>query len=177
MKRIGLTLLVISFLAGAYLAVLDATEVDWVPFVIVLVGGFVGVVLTRRADKSAAGHQDVVEANTQVMLESLDHVVAKVESLTARLDSMDVYDVPAAIDGEVLEHLNKFVANRDTIKHAFGLQAFADIMSHYAGGERYLNRVWSASADGYIDEAALYLPRALEQFTLARSNLTSAVNA
>jgi len=38
------------------------------------------------------------------------------------------------------------------------------VMSSFAAGERYLNRVWSASADGYIDEVNAYLDKAREQF-------------
>jgi hypothetical protein len=37
-------------------------------------------------------------------------------------------------------------------------------MSNFAAGERYINRVWSASTDGYVDEVILYLGRAREQF-------------
>jgi len=40
-------------------------------------------------------------------------------------------------------------------------------MSHFASGERYLNRVWSASADGYIDEVSAYLEKAKLQFSEA----------
>jgi hypothetical protein len=37
-------------------------------------------------------------------------------------------------------------------------------MSCFAAGERYLNRVWSASADGYVDEVNAYLDKAQAQF-------------
>jgi len=37
-------------------------------------------------------------------------------------------------------------------------------MSCFAAGERYLNRVWSASADGYVDEVNTYLDKAQSQF-------------
>ena len=40
-------------------------------------------------------------------------------------------------------------------------------MSAFAAAERYLNRVWSASADGYRDEVNLYLDRACDQFKLS----------
>jgi len=39
------------------------------------------------------------------------------------------------------------------------------VMSMFAAGERYLNRVWSASADGYIDEVNTYLEKARGQFS------------
>ena len=38
-------------------------------------------------------------------------------------------------------------------------------MSRFAAGERYLNRVWSASADGYIDEVNTYIEKSREQFS------------
>ena len=37
-------------------------------------------------------------------------------------------------------------------------------MSKFAAGERYLNRVWSTAADGYIDEAHASLSRSRQQF-------------
>lgn len=50
-------------------------------------------------------------------------------------------------------------------------------MSHYAGGERYLNRVWSASADGYVNEVKDYISHSLEQFTIARDKLVALADA
>jgi hypothetical protein len=52
----------------------------------------------------------------------------------------------------------------------------ADIMSEFAAGERYINRVWSASADGYDGEATSYLNRAAEQFKHAQSRLQLAAS-
>ncbi len=49
--------------------------------------------------------------------------------------------------------------------HVFGIQNYADVMSNFAAGERYINRVWSASTDGYVDEVRMYLERARAQFT------------
>ncbi|NNE70056.1 MAG: hypothetical protein HKN29_06790 [Rhodothermales bacterium] len=171
MKRIGLILISAAFLAGAYLSVLDAVEVDWVPFAAVLFTGFLGVWILRRAEGADATATERIASDTQTMQQSLENVVKEVSALVAGIPDMDVYALPAAIDANVVPHLNVFVASRDTLKHAFGLQAFADIMTSYAGGERYLNRVWSCSADGYIDEAAAYLPRSLEQFTQAKTLL------
>ncbi len=41
------------------------------------------------------------------------------------------------------------------------------ILTPFFYHESYLNRVWSASADGYIDEVRLYLDKAEEQFATA----------
>ena len=81
---------------------------------------------------------------------------------------VDVYDLRHRIDQTFLEDLDTFVVARESIAHSHGLQAYAEIMNHFAAGERYLNRVWSASTDGYIDECHTYLDKASEQFEEAR---------
>jgi hypothetical protein len=45
-------------------------------------------------------------------------------------------------------------------------------MNEFAAGERYLNRVWSASVDCYIDDVHEYLGRAKEQFINTRDVLS-----
>ena len=50
-------------------------------------------------------------------------------------------------------------------------------MSHFAAGERYINRVWSASADGYDDEAETYLKKAAGQFDEAKQQLLKAAES
>jgi hypothetical protein len=52
--------------------------------------------------------------------------------------------------------------------HLFGLQVYAVFMSDFASGERYFNRVWSDSSDGYVEESRLYLERAAHRFLRAR---------
>ena len=47
------------------------------------------------------------------------------------------------------------------------LAVYADVMSHFATGERSLNRVWSASADCYGDEVTAYLEKAQSHFAQA----------
>ena len=64
-----------------------------------------------------------------------------------------------------------FVDNRESIGHAFGLQAYADVMTQFATGERYLNRCWSASTDGYADEVSTFLTRSHEHFAEALRKL------
>lgn len=44
-------------------------------------------------------------------------------------------------------------------------------MSEFAAGERYINRVWSTSADGYDEEGEIYLQRAAQQFEDAKRQL------
>ena len=78
------------------------------------------------------------------------------------------------IDNDLRPHLTRFADARESMVHLFGLQTYADIMSHFAAGERYVNRVWSSSADGYDKEAATYIGKAAEQFADASRQLKEA---
>ena len=49
-----------------------------------------------------------------------------------------------------------------------------NIVQTIASGERYINRVWSASADGYDHEARTYLAKAANQFQDAQQQLMAA---
>ena len=44
-------------------------------------------------------------------------------------------------------------------------------MNEFAAGERYINRAWSASVDGYIDETLTYVTKARSQFDGTRAVL------
>ena len=48
------------------------------------------------------------------------------------------------------------------------MQAYTGMMTEFAAGERYINRVRSTSADGYDEEGEIYLERAVRQFEDAR---------
>ncbi len=59
------------------------------------------------------------------------------------------------------DDLRIFGDGRGSIVAEHGLQKFADVMSKFAAGERTIHRTWSAAADGYLDEAAICIERAL----------------
>ena len=79
-----------------------------------------------------------------------------------------------SIDLKLRNDLRRFADARESMVHLFGLQVYADIMSNFAAGERYINRVWSASADGYAEEATAYLGKAATQFGEAQRQLQQA---
>ena len=78
------------------------------------------------------------------------------------------------IDAKLREDLRRFADARESMVHLFGLQIYANVMSDFAAGERFVNRVWSASADGYDTEARTYLGKAATQFRSARQQLETA---
>jgi hypothetical protein len=170
MKRLGFLLITIGFLAACYATVLDPTEVAWGLFVPTTLVAVLGVVLVRIGTRRIAFHADTVASNIDDIETSLTRIAGTVAMLNREKGTIHTYDMRHQIDELLTDDLNTFVDARETIATQYGLHAYADVMSHFAAGERYLNRVWSCSADGYIDEVNAYLERAEEQFndTLAR---------
>lgn len=171
MHRIGLLLITLGFLGGSLIAVLDPEAIDWTMFAPFLVLGVAGVVLVQWAIRREAADPVRAQANFAVLHKSLDAIVDGLVTLERDKEALDVYALPERIDQTFREPINAFVDARESIAHTAGVQAYADIMSHFAAGERYLNRVWSCAADGYIDEAHAYVTRSHEQFEAALSRL------
>lgn len=171
MNRIGALLITAGFLWSAYQASLDPRLMDWVTFVPGLLAGFAGIVIRRRV---AAGHalsDHVLASNRSNMEQSLDRIVAGLEEMDREKGSLPTYEARFEIDRRFRSDLDLFAEARHSLSHMYGLQAYADIMSCFAAGERYLNRVWSASADGYCDEVNEYLGKALAMFREAKASL------
>lgn len=167
MKNIGYLLITFGFLAGAYFAV-EQRDGLTVPYYLAgLVAGVVGVVMVRSARREAATREETIRANLATIESSLVSVVEKVRRLDETKDEIDTYELRHRIDREFPDDLDAFVQARYSLVHSFSLQSFADVMNPFAAGERYLNRVWSASVDGYIDEAHKYVVKAREQFESA----------
>jgi hypothetical protein len=173
MKRIAYFLLGAGFLLGAYATSLDVQDVQWNLFVIAAIASIAGVVIVKRADSAQARAGDVLETNRSELVESIGNIVRDLAEMTdgemARGEALRDW-----IDSKLRPDLRRFVEARESMVHLYSLQTYADIMSEFAAGERYINRVWSASADGYVEEAERYLKRAAAQFADAQKQLTSA---
>jgi hypothetical protein len=177
MKKTGYILIVITFLFGAYLTSLDPEKVMWEYFIPLVILGFVGVTLIKVSSKKATHTKERFSKNLSDIETSLNNIIQKLTQLNSQKNDINTYDIRHKIDELLIDDLNTFVEARETIGHAYSLQVYADVMSNFAGGERYLNRVWSASADGYIDEVNSTLDRALEQFKEAKEKLNAVKTA
>lgn len=164
MKKVGYLMIVIGFIAGALLSVMDELEVQWGFFVCALIVGAIGVVLVQSGKRQHTKSEEKLTSNIQNIQASLSRIAENITQLNAAKGSVDTYDMRGRIDELFDDDLAIFVQARESISHLYGLQAYADIMSYFASGERYLNRIWSASADGYIDEVNIYLDKAQQQF-------------
>ena len=173
MKKIGFLLLIAGFLLGAYSTVLDTQLVNWQLFVVAAIGATLGLVLVKRAAAAHAQSDEVLDLNRNELRESIDNVVRDLGEIVQDKKSNGA-PLRDAIDHQLRNDLRRFAEARESMVHLFGLQTYADIMSSFAAGERYINRVWSSSADGYDEEAATYLEKAAAQFADARDQLLAA---
>ena len=164
MKKLGYLLITGGFLAGSYFTVQQADGVPVVSYLVALGLGIAGVMIVRRVMHLEASHEGVIASNLTSIGDSLERVVSKVQALEAEKATIDVYELRHRIDREFPDDLDAFVQARESMAHRFGLQAYADVMNPFAAGERCLNRVWSTSTDGYIDEAHTYIDKARMQF-------------
>ena len=173
MKAIGFILLTLGFLVGAFTTALDVEHVNWTGFAVAAVGAIVGLVLIKRATAAHATSEEVLALNRGELNESISNIVKDLS--TIRSDSAATGPaLREAIDLRLRNDLRRFADARESMVHLFGLQTYADIMSSFAAGERYINRVWSASADGYDEEALTYLEKAALQFADAEQQLAAA---
>jgi hypothetical protein len=173
MKTSGYVLLSGGFIVAAYATALDVETVSWPFFAAAVLAAVAGVFLIKRHARSLAQSEEVLETNRAELRESVENVVNDLREIVSS-GSLHGEALRDRIDTKLRPDLIRFADARESMVHLFGLQTYADIMSHFAAGERYINRVWSSSADGYDAEAARYLGRAEEQFADAQRQLTEA---
>ncbi len=164
MKTIGFLMVTIGFITAALAAVLAENEVKWLLYVPALAVGASGVAAIRIENARHNKTEHHVVARIESVESSLERISTNINKLNADKHSINTYDMRHRIDDLFVDDLGTFVDARQSIAHRYGLAAYGEVMSSFAAGERYLNRVWSASADGYIDEVNTYLDRARGQF-------------
>ncbi len=164
MRRFGFFLVIVGFLAGSLASVVNQTAVWWNWFVPAVAVGFIGVVLVRLGRRREVRATERLTSNMRAIQESLRRINQNMTRLNGEKQSIDPYEVRHRLEELFADDLTTFIAARESIAYSYGLAAYADVMSSFAAGERYLNRAWCASADGYVDEVHQYLGEAREQF-------------
>lgn len=173
MKYTGFFLTSVGFIVGSYFLVLDNVEVNWAGFLLGMAIGVSGVIFLRlNAHKEKMQASRLVE-NVAVLEDSLKRIVDNMNELESRKDAINVYDLGKWIDEKFPEDIERFINARESITYAYSLPDYAAVMNPFAAGERHLNRVWSCSVDGYIDEAHAAIERSREQFVVAQERLAA----
>lgn len=166
MQALGHLLLWLGFLAAAFCSVLRLEQstdkwstIPWFAYVLSMAVGVVGIALLRAAKRADHTDEEKTEAEYSIVRSSLETVVTIVERM--RLGNhQSLGDVVRCIDDECVLPLANFAESRQALVKRFGMSTYAEVMTEFASAERYINRSWSAAADGYVDEVKKSLDRA-----------------
>ncbi len=170
-----------GFLCGALLAV-RRTEVkdspwstiSWPAYGVALGIAVAGVVLLRSTKRTARLGSERRADDVDQLDAALNRLHKQLRAWQMGKDKPSVHDVHGQIDELLSPDLASFAELRESLIDAFGLQEYAGIMTHFALAERTINRMWSASADGYIDEVDVCLDRAVTHLETAIERLQAA---
>ena len=160
LRYLGYLLITVGFLGGSFEVVRQVEGVDTASFLVWLSVGIVGVIVAQRARKAEATDVEVITTNVRAIETSLEALSSEARRLNEEKAGISVYDLRHRIDERFMADLVRFV-------DSYGLKAYAEVMNRFAAGERSLNRVWSASTDGYVDETSNYLEKAATHFAEA----------
>lgn len=169
----------IVFAIGIIISILGAAKVPaegskW-PDTLVLfsIGAAIaiaGLMMWRMAVKKA----NAEEANTKDDKDPatlLSNLVEPLQKLSNDIADLDADAITQRVDEVLDKYVLPFADVRQRIVNKLGMEKGAEILVVVAYGERMLNRVWSAAADGHLPEAQASFPEALEAFTEAKKLL------
>lgn len=176
MKIAGFILLAGGFLLGAYSTALDIRATNWELFVPGVIAALAGLLVLKRQARGKAQSTEVLSTNQAALNQSIGNIIDQLKEIISRSGETSTDQFKIEIDRRLRDDLRRFAEARESMVHLYGIQAYADIMSEFAAGERNINRVWSASTDGYRAEAEAYLERAMGRFEDARQRLDTASN-
>jgi hypothetical protein len=185
MRLCGHLLLWFGFLLGAFVAVRSAevagdpwSTISWPTYAIALFTAVLGVIVLRIT-KRAMGSDS--QAGTAAAIDEMATILARlrktVDGWNASSAEIPVYAVHGKIDDQLSDDLGRFADLREALIVEFGLDRYAQIMTEFALAERTINRTWSASADGYVDEVRTCLTRAAAHLSAACQRLDEAQEA
>lgn len=179
MYFLGQILLWVGFLAAAFHTVRQDevvgdrwSTIDWKWYLGAMVFGAMGAILIRQSRKA----DGLDTARTDSQFSTLEGSLRKLISQVGELRGMCLDTAPSEmvkqIDNRCAEPFAEFADARNALVQRFGLQGFAEVMTDFASSERFVNRAWSASADGYMEEAANSLERAAVHLEMARQRMS-----
>ena len=177
----GHLLLWSGFLCGALVAVRSTEKPDspwstisWPAYCVALGVAVIGVVLLRSAKRTARLGSEKHAGDVEQMDAALRRLSQQLRTWQTDEGKPPVHDVYRQIDERLSDDLTLFANLRESLIDAFGLQNYAAIMTEFALAERTINRMWSASVDGYVDKVDSCLKRAVAHTETAIQRLETA---
>ncbi len=178
----GHLLLWIGFLVGVFVTVRSVevpaapwSTICWPAYGTALFVAVIGVIILRMTKRPVSVALDEQRGAIDELAATLTRLHSTVQRWSRTADQIPVYDFHGMIDEELADDLGRFAELREALVVEFGLDHYARIMTEFALAERTLNRTWSASADGYVDEVRASLGRAGSHLSAARRRLDEAV--
>ncbi len=151
-RTIGHVLLWAGFLAAAFVSTRHQDAVEWSWYALGVTVGALGIVLLRARAAASGESKERAEIDVARLGEILEKIIADLAAWKRERNSIPVADVRDSIDERLAPRLREFAESREALRGVHGLEAYVQVMSLFAAAERNLNRAWSASADGYVDE-------------------------
>ena len=176
MSQVGFFVFVVGIAIAISGGAKMPTTGDWPDTVPLFLVGcaitILGLVIWRKA-LAAAHVVHSAESEKQDAMALLAALMGPAKKLGSEIDSLDVETINSRADDLIETYVLPFAEDRKSILQEFGMDLGADVLCTMAFGERMLNRVWSASADGHVQEARACFPEALAAFELAQAKLSS----
>ncbi|MEZ4469278.1 MAG: hypothetical protein R3F60_00465 [bacterium] len=137
---------------------------SWPIFAVGFAVALIGVVLwriERAAHRKAAASEEGGENDPFRLLQGL---LAPAQAFAGEIDQLDGKAICAGVDELLDTWIHPLGEARQRVVDRLGMNDGAEVLVTLAYGERILNRVWSAAADGHLTEARSVLPDALHAF-------------
>ena len=93
---------------------------------------------------------------------------------TGLIETLDPEALTERVDSLLNEFVLPFAQVRQVLVDRLGMEKGAETLVIVAFGERLLNRVWTAAADGHLPEARACFPEAYDAFVEARTTVREA---
>lgn len=181
-RIVGNVLLWVGFLSASFWSVsrLEVAEAKWstIPwhwYGLSMLVGIAGAALLQIARRQSRTDESRTVAEFSVLQQSLQQLHEIVGQLAAA-ESRRPEEVLRIIDQQCTKPFHEFAEARMALARRFGLPKYAEIMTQFASAERYVNRSWSAAADGYVDEVDAALRRATQHLQEAQRLLKLAAS-
>lgn len=157
--------------ASAAESFMDRFPDSWPVFAVGFALTVAGLVIWWKDEfaQRAAHHADDSDGSNPLAL--LRGLVPQLHELSNDFGKLSANEVTSRVE-HLLEHtVLPFAEGRQKVISWMGMSAGADLLVTAAFGERMLNRVWSAAADGHLAEARSSLTEAVGAFEQAQQQL------
>lgn len=134
------------------------------------------VVLGERAAARAAA-DDTGEGSELGPVQLVQQLLQPLKDLEADIESLDGPELCQRVESIVDQFVTPLAEGRQRFVDRFGLAGGSEALNATAFGERMLNRVWSAAADGHLEEALSSFTEVVAAFHQAEETVTRLAQA